>query len=262
MLKLFPGEQLKRRIVELCLVLTGLVLVTGVIWWTDADRALALIVRGPHKINPLGHDFWPTGSSWGWVFLYKLAPWPAVFMGLGALVVLLAGFFRNRLAGYRTKSLYILLFLALGPGLVVNTLLKDNLGRARPREVIEYGGSQQFTQVWQPGTAGKNSSFPSGHAAIAFALMAPWFVLRDSRKKTALFFLLFGFSFGSLISLTRILQGAHFLSDVVWSAGLLYLSGGLLALFFSFDGKSHHSATHADGCSMSCSSNGCRSVKT
>ena len=253
---------MKRRIVELCLVLTGLVLVTGVIWWTDADRALALIVRGPHKINPIGHDFWPTGSARGWVFLYQLAPWPAVFMGLGALVLLLAGFFRNRLAGYRTKSLYILLFLALGPGLVVNTLLKDNLGRARPREVIEYGGSQQFTQVWQPGTAGKNSSFPSGHAAIAFALMAPWFVLRDSRKKTALFFLLLGFSFGSLIGLTRILQGAHFLSDVVWSAGLLYLSGGLLALFFSFDENSHHAAVHADGCSMPCSSNGRRSVKT
>ena len=132
------------------------------------------------------------------------------------------------------RAIFILLLLALGPGLVVNVLLKDQLGRARPREVVEFGGHHQFTQFWQPGSTGSNSSFPSGHAAIAFFMIAPWFVLRDNKQIIATGFLVFGLSFGALVGVARILQGGHFVSDVVWAGGLIYLIGGGLALIMGF----------------------------
>jgi membrane-associated PAP2 superfamily phosphatase len=154
-------------------------------------------------------------------------------IAVAALAVLLASFFTAKLAQWRRKAAFIILFIALGPGLTVNIVLKEQVGRARPREIVEFGGSHQFTQFWQLGEAGTNSSFPSGHAAIAFAVMAPWFVLRDEELKTAAGFLAAGLVFGVLVGIARILQGGHFASDVLWAGGLLYLLGGLLAMLMS-----------------------------
>src|SRR5690606_18360570 len=44
-------------------------------------------------------------------------------------------------------SLFGLLALALGPGLLVNGILKEVWGRARPREILEFGGDATFTPV-------------------------------------------------------------------------------------------------------------------
>ncbi|RWX49504.1 PAP2 superfamily protein, partial [Candidatus Electrothrix marina] len=77
---------------------------------------------------------------------------------------------------------------------------------------------------------GSNSSFPSGHAAIAFFLMAPWFVLRDRKQRYAEAFLISGLLFGTLVGIARILQGGHFVSDILWAGGLLYLLGNFLGL--------------------------------
>ncbi|MCW5212149.1 phosphatase PAP2 family protein, partial [Desulfobulbus sp. TB] len=140
---------------------------------------------------------------------------------------------KGRLAPWRKRAIFILLLLALGPGLVVNVLLKGELGRPRPRQIIEFGGEHQFTQCWQPGEGGSNSSFPSGHATIAFFLMAPWFILREEKerkKRYAEIFLLTGILFGTLVGIARILQGGHFVSDILWAGGLLYLLGSILGL--------------------------------
>jgi membrane-associated PAP2 superfamily phosphatase len=45
----------------------------------------------------------------------------------------------------------------------------------------------------------------------------------------ALFFLGFGLSFGVLIGFSRMLQGGHYLSDVLWAGGLVYLCGVVLS---------------------------------
>ncbi len=229
-----PEYVLKKRLIELAAVAAVLFLVSAVLWLTDADRYIASAILGPEKISPLGTKFWPAGEHFPWDFLYHWGPIPAFVLAGIALLGLVLGFFVQQLACCRKKTIFILLFLALGPGLVVNVLLKDQLGRARPREVIEYGGSHQYSQFWQPGTAGSNSSFPSGHAAIGFFMIAPWFVLRDEKRKVAVGFLVFGLGLGTMVGIARILQGGHFVTDVVWSAGLIYLVGGALALVLGF----------------------------
>jgi len=225
---------LKKRLIELAFVAGFLLLASIVFWLIDADHSVASAVLGPEKISPLGIKFWPAGSGPPWNILYTLAPFPAFVLAVTALILLVSGFFIRKVASCRRKAVFVLLLLALGPGLVVNVLLKDQLGRARPREVIEFGGKHEFTQFWRLGSASANSSFPSGHAAIAFFMIAPWFVLRDNKRAIATGFLIFGLSFGLLVGIARILQGAHFVSDVAWAGGLIYLIGGGLALVMGF----------------------------
>ena len=208
---------------ELILLAGALVLVTLVIYLTDGDRLLAGIIYGPDGI-------WPGIDRFPWNILYDWAPAPGIILAVLSLVVSVGGFFSPPLKKQRRSAVFLLLLLAVGPGLIVNVLLKDNLGRARPREIIEYGGSHPYTEIWQKGTTGSNSSFPSGHASIAFYTLGPWFILRDGKKKAAAGFLVFGLSFGAAVGLARMLQGGHFLNDVLWAGGIVYLVGGILAL--------------------------------
>jgi lipid A 4'-phosphatase len=219
-----------KRIHELLWIAIGLVVFTLIAWQLDLDRVLSA------RFYTSGQE-WPGMTSRFWQLIYTITPWPALLMGGSALGILLLGFRSDRLRIWRRQSLFMLLFLALGPGLLVNVLLKDNLAKPRPRELIEFGGQYRHTEFWQQGEyeQRRNNSFPSGHASIAFAVMAPWFFLRQAHQQRAKVFLAGGIGWGAVVGAARILQGGHFFSDVVWAGGLVYLVGGLLALCCSLD---------------------------
>jgi membrane-associated PAP2 superfamily phosphatase len=128
--------------------------------------------------------------------------------------------------------LFLAATLALGPGLLVNGIFKPNWGRPRPHQTVEFGGKQAFVAVWGMGTSRYSKSFPSGHASMGFYLMAPAFLLYRRRRAWAFAFLLLGLAAGLALGIARIAQGAHFPSDVLWSAGMVYLSGLLLLPLF------------------------------
>ena len=111
----------------------------------------------------------------------------------------------------------------LGPGLLTNAILKEYWDRARPRQIVEFGGDAQFgpPMVIQDQCA-TNCSFVSGEAAFAFAFLA--FALLARRRRPMWIGVALGF--GALIGLLRIVLGAHFFSDVLF-AGLL---NGILIL--------------------------------
>lgn len=222
---LYYSPTMERRLNHLFLVINILIGLSLLIFMSNADLRIARMAVG-------ANNQWPGLAHQPWIFLYKTAPIPGILLAIGALVVLCAGFFNSCLKKYRRQSLFFILLLALGPGLLVNVILKDHLGRPRPQELVEFGGKQHFVQFWQPGPAGKNSSFPCGHASIAFFLMAPWFIYRRRRRPLALCFLWLGLSFGLLVGVTRIMQGGHFLSDVLWAGGLVYITGELLSWLF------------------------------
>jgi lipid A 4'-phosphatase len=120
---------------------------------------------------------------------------------------------RNLFAVNGRKVAYVMLVLILGAGLIVNAGLKDNFGRARPRDIAEFGGSEQFTPAFVMSDAcDRNCSFSSGDSAGAFFALA--FVLMASRKRTIS---TAGVGFGVLVSASRIASGAHFFSDAVVS---------------------------------------------
>lgn len=116
----------------------------------------------------------------------------------------------------RRLAAYVMLSLALGPGLVVNVILKDNWGRPRPSTIAEFGGPDTYVRPLVPSNqCDDNCSFSSGHGALGFwpvalALLAPpaW---RPLAVGAAM-------AFGAVVGFVRIAQGGHFLSDVVFSA--------------------------------------------
>jgi lipid A 4'-phosphatase len=152
--------------------------------------------------------------------LYRAVPWIVAAQAIGIPLLLLLGWWRGRAIGGigLKEGLFVLLVLVLGPGLLVNTVLKDHWGRARPSQAVEFGGHETFSAAPLPASAcEKNCSFVSGHAAVGFALIAYGFLSHDRRRRRAISAA--AVAAGSLIGLARMAQGAHFLSDVLF-AGL------------------------------------------
>ena len=163
------------------------------------------------------------------VFVFRTIPWLArllvlLVLGAGAWLLLVG----RPLWRFDLKALLFLgLSLAIGPGLLTNTVLKDHWGRARPVQVTAFGGSHLFTPAPLPANqCPTNCSFVSGHAALAFSLVAFGFLLPTGRSRrrgigAAL-------AFGGLVGLVRIAQGGHFLSDVVFAGFLVFGTTALL----------------------------------
>ncbi len=114
--------------------------------------------------------------------------------------------------------LFLATSMALGPGILVNTVLKEYWGRPRPRQITEFGGTMEFFPAWVPGGAcPTNCSFPSGEASSAMWLVAFAFVVPERWRRAVLVAAL---GWALVISMNRIAFGAHFLSDVVVGWGL------------------------------------------
>ena len=186
-------------------------------------------------------SFYLPGSGWvysdlnPWSFLYNFGVFPAFAFAAGSLLLLVAGFFSARAYVYRRCALFFLLLMLIGPGLLVNVVLKDHWGRPRPRQMQVFGGDRVFHQVWERGEGGKGMSFPSGHASAAFYVGAPFFVLRRSFRKWAGVALTAGLCYGLLMGVARMVQGGHFPSDVLWAGGCVYLVGLALYYLLSLD---------------------------
>ncbi len=109
------------------------------------------------------------------------------------------------------KPLFVLLSFAAGPLLIVETL-KPLIGRARPRQLLEFGGTADFTPVWQfSAMCARNCSFPSGEASGAAAALSLLVLVPAKQRWSAALILT---PVLMLIAFNRVLFGAHFLSDV------------------------------------------------
>lgn len=116
----------------------------------------------------------------------------------------------------RRVALYVVLSLAIGPGLVVNVGLKDNWGRPRPSTIQEFGGLNTYVRALVPSRqCDDNCSFASGHGALGFWPVALAFLAPRRWRRPALAAAL---AFGVMVGSVRIMQGGHFLSDVVAAA--------------------------------------------
>ena len=74
-----------------------------------------------------------------------------------------------------------------GPGLVVNGVLKAFWGRARPSQILEFGGAAQFTPPVQiADQCARNCSFVSGEASGVTMLAIAIGVFREEGADAAL----------------------------------------------------------------------------
>ena len=114
--------------------------------------------------------------------------------------------------------LFIASTLAIGPGLVVNLLFKNQWGRPRPYSVDVFGGQFPFVDAWHfSSSCATNCSFVSGEASSALWLLTIAMVAPPAWRRTLTAYILV---FALFLSLNRIAFGGHFLSDVLLSWGL------------------------------------------
>ena len=138
----------------------------------------------------------------------------------------------------RDWTFQALVFL-LGPGLIVNGLLKRFWGRARPFMTQDFGGDAQFSKAWElADQCARNCSFVSGEAAGATALaISICMALRANRDKMRPMLYQMGVALALLLPLVtawqRMAVGRHYLSDVVLGTLLVALLAALLHWLFS-----------------------------
>lgn len=116
----------------------------------------------------------------------------------------------------RRVIVYLIGVAAVGIGLIANALLKENWGRARPRQTVEYGGTAAYTPpLVIADECERNCSFVAGEGAYGFMFLAFGFLA--SRRRRLLVFASAA-AFGSAVGLIRVAMGAHYLSDVYFAA--------------------------------------------
>jgi membrane-associated PAP2 superfamily phosphatase len=210
------GRHQLRWVSGLWVPLATLILLSLLINWFDLDRRVA----APLFVPETG---WVHDQD-GWVqFFYRFGNFPANAIAAVALVVLLVSYFRTALRQHSRLALFLVLLLILGPGVVVNEVFKKHYGRPRPREVVDFGGEQNFVPALKPNFSGEGRSFPSGHASMGFYWLGLFVYWYGTRRRDAWLCLAAGLIQGGLMGAGRILQGGHWLSDVMWSAGFIYL---------------------------------------
>ena len=178
-------------------------------------------------------------DSWWAVAIYDSIPIIVVAVGVGSLLFLISNVVRKRQVGPLSNRflLFMLAALAVGPGLVVNAGFKDNWGRARPRDVTEFSGEKQFTPALQPtDQCGRNCSFVAGHPSVVFWLAALGFAVAARKRRNRIFAATA--ALGLVAGFGRIVQGGHFLSDVIFSGLSVFAVVWVLATYvFKLDEK-------------------------
>lgn len=152
-----------------------------------------------------------------------------IFAGIIVLLLLLK-LFKPSLKISVKFLIYCLVVYALVPGVLVNSILKNNFHRPRPRQVQQFGGDLVFKRPFTTtGECTTNCSFVCGDAAAMFGF---WLFLPFVGRRRK-------FIYGSLVTLVggfygyiRIGQGGHFFSDVIFAGLLSYLAIWLLYWFF------------------------------
>lgn len=191
------------------------------VWFPNLDLRLSSWFYGDGGFY-LAHQWWTT------LLHESVGP----FIGVGSAAALGIYSFNKlthrKVCGVDGKVVaYLFIVLVLGPGLLVNVVFKNNFGRVRPRNVIEFGGSQQFTPAFaMAGECTTNCSFPSGDAAGAFFALA--LALALSRRRAVL---AAAAVFGGLVAFARIASGAHFLSDAVASFFFMWILADALEFY-------------------------------
>jgi len=154
--------------------------------------------------------------------------------GIGIAVLLFLLIFYNKdWTEYKTMALVIVLLGILFPLLFVQ-LTKALCQRVRFRDLS--AGFIEFTPWWSPPGLGSspdwNSSFPSGHSSMGWMLLPLLIIVKD-RKKTdpiKILTIIFVIGWGIFVSASRVVVGAHYATDVLFSTA----TGWILTIFLYY----------------------------
>lgn len=164
-----------------------------------------------------------------WSWLHQYGTIPGLVMTLAALIGWGAGRFVPTLAPLRRPCMVVALTSIIAAGLLVNAVFKQYWGRPRPDQTIEFGGQWHYRHILPPGTPGKGASFPCGHCTMGFVFLS-MAAFHRRNKLLAYGGIGVGIVLGTMLSAARMVQGAHFLSDTLWSLGFITMTATVLCM--------------------------------
>ena len=177
--------------------------------------------------------FIATESDWFIYFIRKmLLPLMALlvfFVPIAAVIKQI--YFKEKILNIPVREwVYLFSCLIVGTGVVVNSIFKNLWGRARPNDTIQFGGQEPFTIPWlNVDYCNTNCSFVSGDVSFFTLSLALLIIFNKTSWNT------FAYAAILLISLLRIMEGDHFLSDTVMSFIITYvIIIGLKDIFKNF----------------------------
>ncbi|WP_460088360.1 phosphatase PAP2 family protein [Pseudomonas sp. H1_B04] len=155
--------------------------------------------------------------------LHDRAKEAVIVFSVLAILGFISSFFITRLKPFKRELGCLVLSLALATSFV--TPMKAVTAVQCPWSLKEFGGKETYSELLspRPATDKPGRCWPGGHAATGFTLFALFFVLRDRRPRLARQALIFAFTLGTVFSLGRMMQGAHFFSHNVWTAVFCWL---------------------------------------
>ncbi len=178
-----------------------------------------------------GRGFYLQNSRFN-LFVYHAIPYVSGITFVSLLVLVIASWkTKRKIWGLDSRSyVFLLLVFVIGPG-YVTSLFKDNFDRARPNMIQQFGGSKIFTPAFVVSDqCDINCSFYSGHPTALYFFVAVALLLQGLRRKL---FLLLAYGGGLLVGAVRVMQGGHFLSDIVIS-GFMITAVALLLYYLMF----------------------------
>jgi lipid A 4'-phosphatase len=144
----------------------------------------------------------------------------------------------GRILRWRPRFIaFMALSYALGPGLLVNGLLKTFIGRARPKHLEALGADKLFSAAYAPAEqCASNCSFVSGDVGFLAATLG-FALLLNGTKRTLAVLVCLGLT--GVTGYYRMAVGAHFLSDTVLAALFCFIIALALhrLMFFDQDGR-------------------------
>ena len=156
-------------------------------------------------------------------FVSYLAYYLAFLLLAYSSIVILLTFIKTksyRFINYRPQIIILLVFF-IGSVLLVQTFSKHYFGRARPYKIIEFNGNKEFTAAFTVSNQCTfNCSFVSFHTSIGVLFLIYSFYQTGSKRKLMI---IFSYLLVVLFALTRVMQGKHFLSDVVISTCFMFI---------------------------------------
>ncbi len=166
-------------------------------------------------------------SPYPFTLLYTFGTLPALLTFFLSFIILIFSCFSLNWEKWKKPTLLLVLSFSIGSGLMTHAIFKDHWGRPRPKQLKEFGGTQDFRPYYLPNIFNQepSKSFPSGHATMGFYFFSLALVGKRLHLKWLFWAgLIISFGLGGILSWTRIIQGAHFLTDTLISALIMWCS--------------------------------------
>lgn len=168
---------------------------------------------------------------------YFFVEYPLAFgivFGLGiGIIILLTGKYVHipEKQAAVLKKLAIFGIIVMAVQLTFVEVMKILWGRVRFRDLLAAGSYDTFTPWYHINGNTGNKSFPSGHTAgagMSYLLMMLPYSSKKSENKACLCFIV-PFIYTSIVAFTRLVMGAHYLSDVTMG-GVISFTVVLIAM--------------------------------